>query len=226
MGHVLDNPVWSALNTGNKDISQGTDEVKFYRSGISLFAGLVENSNDNFLALHALTPDDEGAYGVVSLGRIDIHQPWTVAHCIPVLQMVCERPLLRQAITMPIVELSDEHIPQMLALAELTKPGPFKERTIDFGHYQGIFNGKHLAAMAGQRMHATPYAEISAVCTHPDYTGRGYAAQLMLNQIKRIADAGEIPFLHVAVSNERAIKLYESLGFVSRRELFVYIVTK
>jgi predicted GNAT family acetyltransferase len=226
MVHLLDNPVWSALNTGNKDISQGTDRVKFYRPDISLFAGLVENSTDTLLALHALTPPEEEVMAVVSVGEMNVPAPWTLAVSVPVFQMVYEQPQSRAAITAPIVPLSDEHIPQMLALTELTKPGPFRERTIDFGHYQGILDGTRLVAMAGQRMHATPYAEISAVCTHPDYTGRGYAAQLMLSQMKRMIDAGEIPFLHVAITNERAINLYESLGFRKRKELIVYVLKR
>ncbi|MBT1687620.1 GNAT family N-acetyltransferase [Dawidia soli] len=226
MTHPLDNPVWSALTTGNKDIALGSDKVKFYRLDISLFAGLVENSADNLLKLHAIAPGDAGVFGVVSFGNLDIPRSWTIAHSVPVLQMVCEQPVYRAAATTPMADLSDEHIPQMLALAELTKPGPFRERTIDFGHYQGIFDGTRLVAMAGQRMHATPYAEISAVCTHPDYAGRGYAAQLIINQMKRIVGGGEIPFLHVTTTNERAIKLYESLGFTGRRELVVYFIEK
>lgn len=226
MTHQLDNPVWNALRTGNKSISAGTDKVKYYRPDISLFAGLSENSHDNLLALYELTPVDEGMFGIVSSGDLEILPPWTVVRNIPVVQMVCERPIYRTAITTSIADLSDGHVPQMLALAELTKPGPFRERTIDFGHYQGIFDGERLVAMAGQRMHATPYVEISAVCTHPDYTGRGYAAQLMVQQMKRIIGRGEIPFLHVTTTNARAIKLYESLGFVSRRELMVYVIQK
>jgi predicted GNAT family acetyltransferase len=226
MTHLLDNPVWSALQTGNKDISQGTDKVKFYRLDISLFAGLAENSDANLLALHELTPRGEGVFAVVCSENIDIPQPWTVVLRIPVFQMVCEQPVFRSTTTVPVINLSDEHIPQMLALTDLTKPGPFIERTIDFGHYEGIFDGDRLVAMAGQRMHATPYAEISAVCTHPDYVGRGYAAQLMLSQMKRITDGGELPFLHVTKTNERAIKLYDSLGFVKRRELLVCLIRK
>jgi predicted GNAT family acetyltransferase len=224
--HPLDNPAWSALNTGNRDIARGTDLVKFYRSDISLFAGLVENSNEHLLALHRLAPREEEVLAVVSVGEMNVPASWTVTFKIPVFQMVCEHPVFRQTVTTPMIPLGDEHIPQMLALTALTKPGPFVERTIDFGHYQGIFDGERLVAMAGQRMHATPYAEISAVCTHPEYAGRGYAAQLMLSQMKRITDAAEIPFLHVTQTNKRAITLYESLGFTIRKELIVYFLKK
>jgi predicted GNAT family acetyltransferase len=80
--------------------------------------------------------------------------------------------------------------------------------------------------MAGQRLNPAPYAEISAVCTHPDYLGRGYAGKLLLNQAKRIKAASEIPFLHVKSENERAIKVYEKLGFVTRKEMSFYVLRK
>ncbi len=82
----------------------------------------------------------------------------------------------------------------MLTLTQLTNPGPFAARTIDFGHYYGIFEGDKLVAMAGQRLHAFEYAEISAVCTHPDHSGRGYARELLLHQLHRIQTAKNIPF--------------------------------
>jgi len=80
--------------------------------------------------------------------------------------------------------------------------------------------------MTGQRMHAFEYAEASAVCTHPDYLGRGYARQLLLFHLQRIKAAGNIPFLHVRYNNTRAIKVYESLGFLTRREIFFYALLK
>ena len=114
----------------------------------------------------------------------------------------------------------------MLALTKLTNPGPVAERTVDFGHYFGIFDKGKLVAMAGQRMHVYNYAEISAVCTHPDYLGRGYAKQLLQLQIQRTLAAGEVPFLHVRFDNDRAINVYESLGFVTRKTIHFYIIKK
>jgi predicted GNAT family acetyltransferase len=122
--------------------------------------------------------------------------------------------------------LTEEHIPRMLALTKLTNPGPFAERTIEFGHYYGIFDGDKLVAMAGQRLHAFEYAEISAVCTHPDYAGRGYARELLSYQVHRIKAASGIPFLHVRCDNKRAIKVYEDLGFSTRREIYFHIMEK
>jgi predicted GNAT family acetyltransferase len=128
--------------------------------------------------------------------------------------------------TVEIVDLTNEHIPAMLSLTKLTNPGPFLERTIEFGHYRGIFDGEELVAMAGQRIHAFNYAEISAVCTHPDYLGKGYARQLLLNQAQRMQAEGNIPYLHVLTTNERAIKVYEGIGFTIRKEMYFYVLQK
>lgn len=125
-----------------------------------------------------------------------------------------------------LISLTEEHVSQMLSLTKLTNPGPFAPRTIDFGHYRGIFEGDQLAAMAGQRLYAFNYAEVSAVCTHPDHTGKGYARQLLIHQINRITASGDIPYLHVRSDNDRAIKVYESLGFVTRCNVWFYVIKK
>ena len=125
-----------------------------------------------------------------------------------------------------VVPLTQEHIFQMIDLTKLTKPGPFGLRTIEFGHYEGIFDGDQLIAMTGQRLHINNYMEISAVCTHPDYRGKGYAKQLMIRQINRIIAAFGIPFLHVRYGNDSAIKVYEDLGFVKRSEMIFYFLRK
>ena len=80
--------------------------------------------------------------------------------------------------------------------------------------------------MAGQRMHAFDYAEVSAVCTHPDHTGKGYARQLLIHQINRIKAMDATPFLHVRHDNDRAIGVYESLGFAKRRAMYFHVIKK
>ncbi len=113
-----------------------------------------------------------------------------------------------------------------MALTQLTHPGPFLERTIEFGNYEGIFNSGELIAMAGQRMHAYEYVEISAVCTHPDHTGKGYGRSLINNQVYKIVEETNIAFLHVRADNKHAIKLYKHLGFTVRSEINIYVLQK
>ena len=125
-----------------------------------------------------------------------------------------------------IVSLGNSNIEEMIELTQLTHPGPFKKSTIGFGHYEGVFEDGKLIAMAGQRLHPDQYAEISAVCTHPDYTKKGLASQLILSQVYRMLSSSQIPFLHVLSDNAKAIQLYYHLGFVKRSDINIYLVEK
>lgn len=225
MEHILDKLIWNALNSGNKHLANGNDNVKYFDKEVSPFIGLKETSDNNFQLLYDTIPFD-GAFGFVSNNEVSIPAPWKIARHMKVLQMVYDKQLKNIVTTGEIVPLGEHNVPEMLSLTQLTNPGPFASRTIDFGYYRGIFKDAQLIAMAGQRMNPSPYAEISAVCTHPDHLGKGYAKQLLLDQIYRIQQASEIPFLHVLGTNTRAKDVYESLGFETRKELNFYIITK
>ena len=225
MKHVLDNPAFNALNTGNKKLANGNGHIKYFNKAVSPFMGFDENTNANFQELYKLTNHDSLVV-FISPDEVSIPGPWRVTYYVMCFQMVYHNPMVTQMDDSALVILTEEHIPKMLALTKLTNPGPFAERTIDFGHYLGIFQGDNLVAMAGQRMNPLPYAEISAVCTHPDYLGRGYAKLLMQYQINRIIAEGNIPFLHVKCDNDRAIKVYQSLGFEMRAKLHFYMLEK
>ena len=110
-------------------------------------------------------------------------------------------------------------VPQMLALVELTKPGPFRPRTIELGGYVGVFADGRLMAMAGERLQTPEFSEISAVCTHPAARGLGLAASLTRHVARGILARGQRPILHVAENNHGAKRLYAKLGFVVRRRL-------
>jgi ribosomal protein S18 acetylase RimI-like enzyme len=226
MDHVLDNPVWSALTSGNAAFCVGNEVAKFFPADVSPFVSIKENSVENFKTLYNLVPNDGGRLFIGDNAEIEIPAEWNLLLCLKGRQMVYNgnaKPLEDES---ELVDLTDEHIPQMLALTKLTNPGPFAPRTIDLGHYKGVFEGAQLVAMAGQRLHALPYAEVSAVCTHPDHTGKGYARQLLWHQINRIKAIGEIPFLHVRHDNYRAIKVYEDIGFITRKDIYFYFIKK
>ena len=123
-----------------------------------------------------------------------------------------------------IQPLLPENAPEMVALARLTKPGPFNLRTIEFGHYYGVFDQHKLVAMTGQRLHVNQFTEISAVCTHPDYTGKGYARALLLHQLRLILAHHQHPFLHVRDNNEGAITMYKKLGFEISGPMYFYFM--
>jgi len=125
-----------------------------------------------------------------------------------------------------LVALKKENAEEMVQLAALTRPGPFNSRTIEFGHYFGIFQNNRLAAMTGQRLHVGNFTEVSAVCTHPDFLGKGFAGLLIKHQINLIRSQGQIPFLHVREDNERAIAIYERLGFEVRSPMNFYFLKR
>src|SRR5262249_52998820 len=122
--------------------------------------------------------------------------------------------------------LGDEDAAEMLALARLTEPGPFLPRTHAMGSFIGIRIGGQLVAMAGERMRFPGYTEVSGVCTHPDFRGRGYARRLSATVASRIEARGEQPFLHAWKSNDAAVSLYEDLGFQLRTDVNVAVLTR
>ena len=151
MKHVLDNPAYSALISGNKQLSNGNAQVWYFDKEVSPFVGLEENSAENFQELYELITHDSPVL-FVTITEMEIPGQWKVLNFIKGLQMVYDGPAVPADVHLELVPLTDEHVPQMLALTKLTNPGPFAARTIDFGHYYGIFDADKLVAMAGQRL--------------------------------------------------------------------------
>ncbi len=143
---------------------------------------------------------------------------WQLEPQKPVLQMICNR-RAPDAPGPPVTSMTDAQAPDMLALTDLVFPGFFRPRTLEMGSYLGIYHGRRLAAMAGERMRLDGYQELSAVCTHPEYTGRGYAQRLLAILGNSAFDRGFTPFLHVYADNARAIGVYRKMGFVDRAVL-------
>jgi ribosomal protein S18 acetylase RimI-like enzyme len=202
--------------------------VGCYHPDIAPFAGLKDWSNENIDQLYKfLAVGRRVAVSYEERIRLD-EKKWKPLQQMDCCQMVYEKPVT--SFTTPasslIVPLGMEHVPQMRELTRLTKPGPFFEKTILFGNYFGIFIDGRLAGMTGQRMHPLPYMEVSAVCTHPDFRGKGYAKALMLQVMKIILDNSFIPFLHVLTGNVTAIQLYESIGFSIRKKLFIDVIQR
>ena len=124
------------------------------------------------------------------------------------------------------VPLGPQHVPQMLELVELRPPGPFAARTRELGDYYGVIEGGRLVAMAGERMAAGAWREISGVCTHPDVEGRGLAWRLIAKLVRSQMQRGETPFLHVMSDNVHARRLYERMGFRFHQEVAVRVVSR
>jgi predicted GNAT family acetyltransferase len=217
---LLDNPIWHALSTEQSTLAQGNDLAKRFPSDVAPFGGLIDQSPAAYQALEEILP---GAVTALALNaEPTLPSNWEMVHSGEMYQMICEAPTHlddRQIFR----ELTTADVPEMLALTKLTEPGPFLPRTIELGTYLGVYDAGSLVAMAGERLHLTGFTEISAVCTHPHYRGRGYGNILMSALICRITRRGEIPFLHVRTQNA-AVRLYEKLGFKVRAQLHLAVI--
>jgi ribosomal protein S18 acetylase RimI-like enzyme len=225
MDKYLDNPAWYALCSGNKNFSNGNDKVKFFDREVSPFIAAKENSEEYFQLLFDLIPHNEAVI-FISSKQMAFPSIWNIRRLIKGIQMIYESHKIEEEPNADIIPLNNSHIDQMVSLTKLTDPGPFESRTIEFGHYYGIMKQNKLVAMAGQRLHVNDFTEISAVCTHPDFTGKGYAKDLLRHQIHRMQSSSFTPYLHVRSDNHRAINVYESLGFKTRKEIFFYVLQK
>jgi hypothetical protein len=220
--------IWNAITTGNNDIAIINGDVGCYLPDIAPFAGMRILTEINLKKLYEFIPAHRSV-AISSLHKMDHDESrWQLLQPMDVTQMVYEHPVnvFTTKNSSLIVPLSEEHVPQMMELTALTRPGPFLQQTIRFKNYFGIFIEDRLAAMSGQRMHPLPYLEVSAVCTHPDFRGLGYAKTLMLHVMKIILDNSFTPFLHVLSNNRNAIELYKTIGFRTRRQIFVDMIRR
>jgi len=223
--HPLDRPIWSSLTTRQAGLAVGDGRAVRFAPDYGLFAAAVDTAPESLAALASLVR----AQGEVALVEAEAPPavPGTAVSSRAIIwQMTAESLTPGEPPSFGIVPLSEADAQQMLALATLTRPGPFFARTHQLGDFVGVTQDGELVAMAGERMKPTGFTEVSGVCTHPDHRGRGYAGALMRVVAARILARAETPFLHAYASNTGAIGLYESLGFALRRELAMTVLTR
>ena len=213
-GHPLDDPVRSALEGADARFAEAGADAFRYRLEFSVFAS---GAWDGIAAL-------VGAGGRTVLAGPPSATPagWVEELRIPGFQMTGEA--FAPAADPEAVLLGAEHADAMAELVARTQPGPWAPRTWELGGYRGILVDGALVALAGERMHADGFTEISAVCTDPAVRGRGLATRLMRAVAAGIVARGEVPFLHVAGANAGAVALYEHLGFRTRRPIEFVVV--
>ena len=213
----LKNPVWHSLNETHRRFLVQFNGVKFYNPEVLTFGAfydtsktekatveLVKSCNKFFFVSEDQDPIIDGI-NVVLEKKID--------GC----QMVLEK-LVDIEITENIVLLTAEYIDEIHKLIWLVMPGFYQKRSFELGNFYGIFKNNKLISITGQRMQTDSFIEVSAVVTHPDFTKKGFAKQLVAHTTKEILKENKLPILHTNKGNP-AIGLYEKLGFKISRDM-------
>lgn len=212
--HVLDNPALASLTGPHAHFAERRGRVLRYPTDVSPWLALPDEPDaDDWADLAALV----GPGGEAPLAGFQGRTPpgWEVTFSLEGVQLVDDG--IPAAPDAEAVRLGPDDVPEMLDLVRRTRPGPFLPRTVELGTYLGIRHGGALVAMAGERLHPPGWTEISAVCTDPDFRGKGLAGRLVLAVAHGVRERGETPFLHTSAANTGAIRLYEALGFRLRR---------
>jgi GNAT superfamily N-acetyltransferase len=218
---ALDNPIWHSLISAHQSMARAKGQARRYASDVSPLSGLLEPTEEAFADLRNLAMPDE-SIALFTPNPLEIPADWKVVRSLPLEQMICTE--YSQSSGVPLLDMQQSDVPEMLALTAATEPGPFLPQTIRMGRYYGIrsHNGR-LIAMAGQRLNLDAFQEISAVCTDPEYRGQGHARAIIVTLAAQIFAEGKIPFLHVVPTNPAKL-LYEKIGFRVRCILQLTVV--
>ena len=212
----LDNPFWSSLGSVHQPLALRSGDAARYPPEYAPFFGVAEAKASVAAALDTLIAPGDSVY-LLGIAPRPLAR-WQLDAFHPLAQMVCEEPI--PVIDGPeMIELSERHRADVLALTRLVYPHYFRERTMEMGRYFGIYQQGRLAAMIGERLGTDSARELSAICTHPDFAGRGYARRLTAMLTNDTLRQGRMPFLHVSHENPRAKRLYEQIGFRLRRDI-------
>lgn len=212
----LDNPVWYSLTEKHQNFAlEYGEEVKFYQPDYCPFGGFIQlDKTLTAVEKYAALLDSFYVVGDKPL----FGDTLKIKKELVCNQMILDRPV-EQKINEEIIELQEKHRQDLLELVNLVQPGYFKNKTAQLGNYFGIYKDGMLVAVTGERMKMNDYTEVSAIVTHPKYTGQGYAKQLITHTVNNLFSGNSIPYLHVAETNLGAIQLYEKLGFRTRRKI-------
>jgi predicted GNAT family acetyltransferase len=220
MADPLDRPVWASLTMRHAHLAEGEGLARRYRPSVGVFVAGADDSPATLAAMAALAEPGETVFVVQAEPVPDLPGLAPVLRR-PAVQMVFAGNLAEPVDEPEIVELDEADAPEMLALATLTVPGPFRIDTRLMGRFVGLRRDVRLAAMAGERLRPPGHTELSGVCTHPDFRGQGLGTLLSAHVTRTMIERGEVPILHAWRDNHGAIALYEKLGYRVRREMAV-----
>ncbi|MDL2406829.1 GNAT family N-acetyltransferase [Rhizobium calliandrae] len=219
----LDNPIWYSLATQHANLGEARGMAARYMPSIARFAGLQNGSESAFADLADITLAGD-TVALFTARTLQVPSNWTLVRHRQIDQMICLSP--PPLLTVEAEKLTEADVPEMVSLVEATEPGPFGNRTIEMGDYFGIRSDDgSLIAMAGERLSLSAFVEISAVCTHPDYRGKGLAKGLISLLANRAYERGRASFLHVKTENEARL-VYTKLGFSLRTAIDLTVLTR
>lgn len=221
----LDRPVWASLTTVHAALAQGDALAKRYQPDVNRFASACDDSDAALDMLARLVRPGEPVF-VLQVPGIVIPPGVAATKVAKGVQMVAAGRIATEPGPEDVMPLGDADADEMLALAMLTQPGPFLRHTHRMGQFVGVRIDGRLVAMAGERFRFPGYTEVSGVCTHPDFRGRGLASRLSRHVAAAIAAHGDVAFLHAWQTNTAAIRLYEELGFRLRCEVNVAVLER
>ncbi len=217
----LDNMVFETLIGPQRRLAQVSTNgaAARFRPDVSPFCGIANEDAASWAGLAEVLGDDGvGVFMGPRLSRIP--DGWECLLEEIATQWVAES--LPAAPTIETTVLGPQDAQEMVELATLTEPGPFLEATVETGRYVGVRRDGRLIAMAGERLRAGDWVEVSGVCVHPSAQREGLGAALTLSVAERIRSGGERAMLHVRQGNDNAVALYRKLGFRWRADRFVY----
>jgi ribosomal protein S18 acetylase RimI-like enzyme len=225
--HPLDRPVWNCLNGRQSALAVATGDAVRLDPRYGPFAAAHDRGAVAQAALAGLLRDADDEIWLVEPELWPAPPGTYVLRQAELVQMVAELPQPPLPDDREPLLLGDTDVAEMTALALATEPGPWGDLTHRYGSFYGYRHEGALQAMAGERMRpAEGFAEVSGVCTWPQWQGRGLAGQLIRHVMAAFTVRGDTPFLHSYAANEHAIRLYESLGFQVRRAMVATIIRR
>ena len=226
MDDSLRRPVWNMLSGPQAALALGGGLAVRIDPNYGPFAATRNRSDEALAALSALVGPGEAVW-LVETEVWPVLPGFALTRSAVLVQMVAESPAPWLPGDAETVLLDEDDAAAMTEMVIATKPGPWGDKTRHYGAFHGVRRDGRLAAMAGERMRpAAGLAELSGVCTWPEYRGQGLAARLIRRVMAGFTARGDVPFLHSYAANTGANALYEALGFRTRREMVVTVLER
>jgi GNAT superfamily N-acetyltransferase len=225
----FDNPPMQALRSSQQHFAIVAGRARKYSANVTPFAAIEDDSPEALRDLFSIMEPGESTY-IVSETPLTMPKGLSCGGPLGVKQMTYPRdrplPATSRSDGIVIEPLSCANASEMVELTAIAFPGFFRIRTCEMGKYYGFRHEGRLIAMCGERMNIGDYHEISGLCTHPEFRGRGYAAVLMMQLMRDHRNTGLQSYLHVSANNANAIALYERMGFDHRGEFQLRSITR